>query len=330
MRSAARLLDTELRRFFARRAIRWLFGLGLLVALIVNVVQLARSSDQQVLRPAFVVGADVPTVCRRGTQDGVVIADARCVARNSGGAGVGVGGFGREGPPPQIGAGREVTRFLATEDRDRTVRVGRTFEETIRGMGVALVLLAVVMAATFLAAEFASNGLSTQLLYEPRRWWLYLAKVAAVGLGGAIVAVALVAWTGLGQYVASALRGSTAGVDAGWVAARAGDALRVGAAVALAASVSLAITAIARRTTVAVAVFFGQMIAVGFLANTSWGEGLARVSPINVLWALAFGHLGTDEFAGLHTVAGAAALAVLWAIGATAVGGAWLASREIR
>ncbi len=150
-------------------------------------------------------------------------------------------------------------------------------------------------------------------------------------MGAALVAVLIVAWTGLGQYVASALRGSTAGVDGGWFVDRTSDAGRVAGACALAAVCALAVGAIARRTVVAVGIFFGVVIATGFLVNTSWGRPLGRISPMNGLFALAAGDFdGSDDFAGLHTVAGALVISVAWAVGLSILAGWWLSRTEVR
>jgi hypothetical protein len=306
--------------------VRWLIALGLLLALAVNGFQLVRSS----VSVSYVQGAvfdDIPSACNLGTRDARRLIDAGCLERA--GLGYGIGKFGDFGiaPPGEPAPASVTLRFV----HDRKVRVGRTFEETVRGLGIAYALFGVVLGSTFLAAEFGSAGLSTQLLFEPRRWWLYLAKVVAVFAGCALGAMLLTIWTGIGQLVASAARGSTAGVEGGWVAERLVDAARVGSACGLAGVCALGIGCLARRTVVAVGIFFGLVIATGFLANVSWGKPIARLSPMNALFAAAFGKFTDAEaFIGLRTIEGAFAVAVAWAAGLTLVGGWWFAHREIR
>ena len=310
-----RLVATELRRFGRRRAIRWLTGLCLLLALVVNGIQLARSEEGTRYSEVFLVR--VPEQCRAGEHDGAPVVDPACLDRE---------GLFLDAP-----AGTRPARAFFAEPSDRRVRVGRTFRDTISGVGVALTLLGILIGATFLAAEFGAAGFGTQLLFEPRRWLLYAAKVAAVALGCAAIAVLVVAWTGLGQYLASALRGSTAGVDAGWLVDRAGNTGRVAAACALAAVCALAVGALARRTVVAVGIFFGAVIATSFLVNTSWGRPFGRISPMNGLFALAVGSFdGSDDFAGLHTAAGALVIALAWAIGLSVLAAWWLSRSESR
>jgi hypothetical protein len=309
-----RLVATELRRFARRRAVRWLVGLGLLVALVVNVVQLVRS--EETTRYQLTVVGEVPEACRSGEHDGLPVVDLTCLDRE--------GGF-------LFGPTAEQERVYFASVSDRRVRVGRTFEDTVAGMGVALSLLGILLGSTFLAAEFGASGFGTQLLFEPRRWVLYGAKVAAVAIGCAVIAVVLVAWTGLGQYVASALRGSTGGVDGGWLVDRAGNTLRAASACALAGVCALAVGALARRTVVAVVIFFGLVIATGFLINTSWGRPLGRNSPMNGIFAVGSGDFSNaDTWAGLASLGGALAIAAAWAGGLSLLAGWWLSRTEVR
>jgi hypothetical protein len=316
-----RLVDTELRRFQARRAVRWLVALCLLVALIVNVVQLVRSSDTASYERGEIFG-QLPAACRIGTRDGLPLADLGCLER------AGVGGLGI-GVPDQHTP--ESTKVVVRVPHDRELQVGRTFEGTIRGLGMALTLLGVLLGSTFLAAEFGSAGLSTQLLFEPRRVRLYLAKAAGVFVGAALCAVIVIVWAGVLQVAGSAIRGSTSGVDAGWLMARLADTARVAAVCGLAGICAVAVGSLARRTVVAVGVFFGLVIATGFLAGVSWGKPLGRLSPMNALFAVGFADLSDpDAFIGLRTLGGAVFLALVWGTALSIVGGWWFVRREVR
>ena len=309
-----RLVVTELRRFSRRRAVRWLLAVGLLLALVINVVQLVRSDRSTTYERRQFFG--VPEECRVGERQGLPVIDEECLSRT--------GGFSIS-PSPEPEA-----VFFVTE-RDRRVQVGRTFEDTVAGMGVALSLLGILLGSTFLAAEFGASGFGTQLLFEPRRWLLYGAKVAAVAIGCALVAVGMLAWTGLGQYVASALRGSTAGVDGEWLVDRLGNTLRAASACALAGMCALAVGALARRTVVAVGIFFGLVIATGFLINTSWGRPFGRNSPMNGIFAVGSGDFANPEnWAGLVSLGGALLVAGAWAAGLSLLAAWWLSRSEIR
>jgi hypothetical protein len=310
------LVGTELRRFELRRAMRWMLGLGLLIALVVNVVQLSRSAEHLAYTRAIVPGS-FPSECVTGTHNGLPVVERRCAE----GAGI----VREKGPPGPL---QEVYVRVPV---DRRVQVGRTFEETIRGLGIGLVLYGVLLGSTFLAAEFGAAGLSTQLVFEPRRVRLYVAKATGVFLGAAISAAIILVWCGLLQYIASALRGSTAGVDAGWLGDRATDVLRASAACGMGAVCAMAVASVARRTVVAVGIFFGLVVGTGFLGGVSWGKPFARVSPMNTLFGAAFGRFqGPDDFFGLHTLAGAVNLSLLWVVVLSAIGAWWFHRREIR
>jgi hypothetical protein len=73
------------------------------------------------------------------------------------------------------------------------------------GSGVAVVLLglALIMGATYVGADWSSGSMSNQLLFEPRRHRIWLAKAAAIVVAGVVASV-------LGQAVFWALTAATA------------------------------------------------------------------------------------------------------------------------
>ena len=153
----------------------------------------------------------------------------------------------------------------------------------------------------------------------------------AVFLGAAISAAIIIVWCGLLQYVASALRGSTAGVDAGWIGDRVADVLRASVACGMGAVCAIAIASVARRTVVAVGIFFGLTVGTGFLGGVSRGKPLARVSPMNSLFGMGFGDLhDPDAFFGLQTLRGAVTISLVWVVALSVIGASWFQRREIR
>ncbi len=225
-----------------------------------------------------------------------------------------------------------VSPFVTSEPQDRRPKVGGTFEGTIRGVNMALVVLAFVAGATLLAADYGAS-LGTQLIFEPRRVRLFAAKWLAAGIGAALLTLAVLTAAGAAQWVISAARGSTAGVDAAWLGHRAVDELRGAGACALAAMLALAVSAFTRRTVGTVAALFGALIAVRFLLAVSWGRTVVRLSPTNALWGVAYGRFeskNVDFFGGLHTMAGAWFLTLVWAAATLVAGAWWFTRQEIR
>jgi hypothetical protein len=153
-------------------------------------------------------------------------------------------------------------------------------------------------------------------------------KAVAVGVGLALLAIALLLYIALLQWAGSSLRGVVSGLDGQWFAARVGDALRVAAAVALAGATSFAVTVVARRTVAAVAglLILGYVSAIfGNLGHWRW---ITKDNPTNVFIALVIDAHRTDN--NLLLVRAAAVAACLWAIGLTAVAAAIFARREAR
>jgi ABC-2 type transport system permease protein len=311
-----RLWWVETRRFWARRAIVLGLLAALLLALIVNVVQVARSTaDISYSRQQ--VPAEVVQGCRQGTYQGLPIVPDNCHVS-----------FGQAGPPVTSSTTQFVDAYVIV-GTDRRIRVAQTFPGTVRGVGIALTLLIAFLAATFVAADFGTS-IGTQLLFEPRRRRMYVTKTLAVACNCFVVAVIVLVWCGLLQYAGASLRGITTGVDGTWLLHRAGDIGRASAASALMAVLAFAIGVVTRKTAAAIGTLFGLLIALQFLRHTFRTAG--RITPVNAIWALADGEPArhSEAFLGLHTAAGAAAIAVAWAVAVTIAGALWFQGREIR
>jgi hypothetical protein len=59
------------------------------------------------------------------------------------------------------------------------------------GSGIATLLVALILGATFVAAEFCGDSLTSQLLFEPLRANMHAAKGLAVFVGGTAISLAL-------------------------------------------------------------------------------------------------------------------------------------------
>lgn len=135
---------------------------------------------------------------------------------------------------------------------------------------VALVTaLLIVAGATFAGADWASGSISNQLLFQPRRAAVWLAKAVAVLAGAAVTAAVVLA----GFWVALAVTADARGIpvpeaavtDIWWTSAR-GVALAAFAAVG-----AFALTMLLRSTVGTLAVLFAYAVA---------GEALILALPI--------------------------------------------------
>lgn len=75
------------------------------------------------------------------------------------------------------------------------------------GLGVVVVMAALLAlaGATFVGADWTSGSMSNQLLFEPRRWRIYLAKALAIALSALVLALAVQTawWAGMGLVAAA-------------------------------------------------------------------------------------------------------------------------------
>jgi len=138
-----------------------------------------------------------------------------------------------------------------------------------------LVVLALLAATTFAGHDWSTGSMSNQLLFEPRRGRLWLAKGLVVMLATAIVCVAVLAayWTGL--WVLAQARGldpSSGSLGKGYKQGLRGTALA-----ALGALAVYAVTMLFRSTVVTLGVLFGLsiltpilMALIAFPDNERW------------------------------------------------------------
>ncbi|MDQ1465822.1 MAG: hypothetical protein QOH10_237 [Actinomycetota bacterium] len=304
MKGFGGLLGAELRRFFSRRVMRAAFAFGIALSTLVIVIVTARSdfrNSTEHVAQLVCPGAPTTVPATISPEGGQI-------------------------PPncfPQFAA--------ASVRHDHRIKIHDNLSATIKGTGFAMVFIAIVIGATFVGAEFGAGSLSTQLIYEPRRVRVVAVKAIAVGIGLAVLAVALLLYIGLLQWVGSSLRGVVSGLDGTWFAARAGDVARVASAVALAGMAAYAITVVARRTVAAVAglLIFGWASAfIGQFHNWRW---VAKYNPATAFIAMVVDVSPRNNSEhNVLAVRGATISACAWAVGLTVVAAIIFDRREVR
>ena len=153
-------------------------------------------------------------------------------------------------------------------------------------VAVLVTVLMIVVGATFAGSGRAAGSLSTQLLVEPRRGRVWLAKAAAITLGCLASATVLVSAFWVGLYAVAESRGlSPAGGVLQGVAA---DGVRAALLAGVAGLGGFALGMLLRGTLATLAVLFA--VAAG-------GEALVPLLPVDrsPMWSL-----GTNVFAWLH------------------------------
>jgi hypothetical protein len=293
------LFSAELRRFSSRRVVRFAFALGIALATLVLVIITARS--------------DVRTASHSETQTVCSVPSGTATTN-----------------PSNFPGGCTTQTFISNAPHDHRLKIGANLSDTIRGTGVAMVLLAFVLGASFIGAEFAVSSVGAQLTFEPRRVRVIVTKAVAVGVGAALLAISLLLYIAVLQAIGSSLRGVVSGLDAAWFAQRAGDVGRVGAATGLAAVVAFAITVVARRTVAAVAgliIVLWVSAIIGQLDNWRW---VAKYNPTSALIQMALNLKPSHHDRSGLSLGPAALSSCLWAVGLTVVAAAIFARREVR
>jgi hypothetical protein len=299
------LVATELRRFFSRRLVHGAFAFGIAISVLVLVILTVRSDFRtdtmgrttQCPAPTAAPGAPATAPATIAPTD----PGASCVTSN------------------------------VSQRRDHRLKIGSNFSGTVQGTGVAMVFVAFVIGASFIGADMAAGSLGNQLVFEPRRTRVVVAKAVAVGIATASLAVVLLLWIGLLQYVGSEMRGVVAGLDGSWFAARAGDIVRVAAAVGLAAATSYAITVVTRRTVAAVA----GLLVVGWVSaiigNLHAWHWVGKFNPATAFVIVAVDpRLAVADRSRTLTTGGAAVSACVWTVGLCVLGIFVFGRREVR
>lgn len=141
---------------------------------------------------------------------------------------------------------------------------GRTYRSVapipggiVPSTGLFLFVIASILGASFIGAEYKSGTIETTLLWEPRRVRVLGSKVVAASLSAFAIHVMLLGLLVLAMLPAAQWRGSTAGADADFWFGVAGVILRGGVAAAAIAAIALSVSVLTRNTVGGVAVILG-------------------------------------------------------------------------
>jgi len=156
------------------------------------------------------------------------------------------------------------------------------------GLAVVVIVTAlmIIVGATYAGADWATGSMGNQLLFQPRRGRVWLAKAAAVTLGGLAAALVLVAGFWMALYVTAEVRGYSPAAsvlrDVGWSGAR--GVLLAG----VAGLGGFALSMLLRSTVATLALLFAYAAA---------GEALVPLLPVDrsSTWSL-----GNNVFAWLR------------------------------
>jgi ABC-2 type transport system permease protein len=239
------LLSVEFRRFLARRVVRFMVGLVVLGILVGGSILFVRSHP---LDPAR----------RRG-----LIARAEANRQEQ----IQACASGRFGiPDDQIPPGETLQQFCGDiigplQIQDPGFNLTH-LHDVYLGTNPLLIALLVVLAASFIGAEWHAGTMTTLLTWEPRRVRVFGAKVLAAAALSFVGIVALQAFLGAVLAPSAIFRGTTDGANAAWFRSVAGLVLRAAAVGAVGAAIASALATIGRNTAAALGVAFGYIAVI--------------------------------------------------------------------
>ncbi|HVE90984.1 MAG TPA: ABC transporter permease [Actinomycetota bacterium] len=179
---------------------------------------------------------------------------------------------------------------------DRRFRLASALPDITRGVARQLLpVLAVVMGASLIGAEWASGNMQTLLTWEPRRGRVLAAKLAAGGAAAFVGAVVVLLLLVAAVMPATLARGTAAGANGSFWWSMAGLWLRGGFVAASAALIGMTLASIARNTAAPIVLWFLYGIAeslIGLWRNGKLRPLLLSENLNHVLGLASFGSSG--------------------------------------
>ncbi|MEA2499514.1 MAG: type transport system permease protein [Actinomycetota bacterium] len=285
------LVKVELRRFFARRLVRVLAGV-MVLAFLAGGIAAFFVSDRS---PSAAVEAEanhqkeVAGCIDSAGRDGVPAANAEAFCEQE--------------------VERTDPRFFYSDMPD-----------VLRGQAILFVMIAWLVGASFIGADWHHRGITTLLTWEPRRGRVLTSKIAAAAIGSFSVALFFTAALSIILYPAASLHGSVAGID--WMeqlkVALVVSALGAGAGV-LGASLAF----ISRNTAAALGAGFIYLAVLEGLIRgfkPAWADWLVGENATQVL---------TSEVELSHPVSTSALLLVAYAAALVVMAWMFFRRREV-
>jgi hypothetical protein len=294
-----RLLLVELSRIYFRRLVRVFVILGMAGALLIGTVFFFQSTTSE---------AQVRVNLEQREQD-----LRRCLD----------GQFGRvPGKSLEEYCEEDAVPLSGYDDRARLADA----EDVLLGTAVMIVILAWVVGASAVGAEWHTRNMTTMLTWEPRRSRVLLAKVLAAIVMSFAISMFLQLWL-LGSLVpAAALRGTTEGADMAWFVDTVELMARIGLVAAVGSALGAALAFIGRNTAAALGAGFAYLAIV---------EGLIRgLKPEWQRWligdnaAIVIGGENENLISG-RSVTSAALLIAAYAVLLAIAAGIFFRSRDV-
>ena len=269
-RSLRRLSLVELRRYTARVGVRWLV-VGMLAVVLLTAFgawRASRPASQAQLQQAQQQYEMAQTDwARNGDQ---MLASCQAAQEQQAAA---------SGPQPDFGCDQMVptlARFLPSQ-----ATFAESGKDWVGQVAIFVLLLALIVGATFVAAEFSTGAIGTWLTFEPRRGRVFASKALVVTVATGAVALGVTALAVVSCWAATAVHHSVGDMTPALWADLGDSAGRVAAAAAGAALLGAALGFLLRHTAAVIAVVIGWFVAIdgillsGLLHAPRWSAQLS-------------------------------------------------------
>ncbi|MEA2459997.1 MAG: hypothetical protein QOH90_174 [Actinomycetota bacterium] len=280
------LLRVELRRLTSRRLFR---GVSFLVII------------------GFIVAGTITFFISNDSPQALATAQAKHRAEIAGC----LADAGRDGVP-SVGTEGWCERHVETSDPRFHFK---DMEWPLLTLGLPLMMLAWLIGASYVGADWHHRTMMAHLTWEPRRGRVLLSKAIAVSITAFFWILALEMIFSALMWPAAFFRGSTAGLDAAWWSHYALDVARLGGLAGFAGLLGFSLALVGRNTAAALGVGFAYLAVVEGLVRgfkPSWsdwliGDNIGQFAT----WDRVLGHSQTGSGL-LLTAYIALAVAIAW------------------
>lgn len=246
-RSLRAVLGGELRRVMARRLVRVIFALVAIAIVLAGLVTFFKTHHES-----------------QGTYRAQVTAAAASTASEVGGPSTVVCPAGTGAKPVMARpGGDDRPSCLPVTVRVHDPRFHLTsLKGVLEGVTAPMAILACLIGASVIGAEWPSRTITTILTWEPRRLRVLTAKLLAAIVVTVVLTLAGLIVLSLALLPSALFHGTTGGADNGWWWSTAGVALRVLAMIAISATIGFSLASIGRNTAAALAVLFAYIVVI--------------------------------------------------------------------
>ena len=245
------LLRAEWRRLFTRRVTRVMMASTILVLALAGFAVAAHSHPHT---PATLAHAQAFIAGQRAQNLDQCLADAKS----------GVAGPDGQPAPSEAECQQQAQQFQPSveEFQGYQFTFRRDMSTLLVLLGGLLALAGFVIGSSFIGAEWSSGGMTTVLVWRPRRVRLLAGKLGALLLGVLAFAVATsIAWTAA-MWAVARTRGSAGNLTPGLLTSLALRDIRVLALTVACAGVGFAIASYGRHTAAALGTAIGYVVVV--------------------------------------------------------------------